>query len=59
MKEHRGSTTVAKRPAPGDDGAAPKRQRTSNAGTVDDTEMRAHFDKNDISKARGPPRRLC
>lgn len=58
VKENRGAAVGAKRPAPGDDGAAPKRQKTSSAGTIDDTEMRAHFDKNNISKVSGPQRKF-
>ena len=58
MKENRGAVTAAKRAATGDDGAVPKKQKTSNAGTVDDNEMRAHFDKNNISKVRPPQHRL-
>lgn len=58
MKENREAATSAKRAAPGDDDAAPKKQKTSNFGTMDDIEMRAHFDKNNISKVGGPQHRL-
>ncbi|MCJ1298902.1 ATP-dependent DNA helicase II subunit 1 [Hypocenomyce scalaris] len=49
-KENRGTALGRKRPASGDDGAAAKKQKTTNAGTIDTNEMRAHFDKNNISK---------
>ena len=58
VKENRGAATGAKRPAPGDDGAAPKKQKTSIAGIIDDTEMRAHFDKSNINKVNGPQRKF-
>lgn len=54
VKENREATAMGKRAAPGDDGAAPKKRKTSNSGTIDDIEMRAHFDKNNISKVGGP-----
>lgn len=58
MKENRGAVIGAKRAAPGDDGSVLKKPKTSNAGTVDDNEMRALFDKNNISKVRRPQHRL-
>ena len=55
-KENRGTALGRKRPASGDDGAAAKKQKTTNAGTIDTNEMRAHFDKNNISKVSGSQR---